>query len=397
MSPVQPPNATMGRAVRIDRLLRDAVAAGTVPGVVALAATPDMILYEGAAGRRYLSERASMDVETVFSIGSMTKPLVAAAAMQLVEQGRIALDEPLRKIDPYLGAAPVLEGFDAAGAPRLRPARRAITLRHLLTHTSGFGYDLWDRQLRRYAERTGFPSTRSGQLSSLYAPLRFDPGERWQYGIGMDWAGRVVEAVSGMPLDTYLDTYLYAPLGMTETGHRLRAGQRLRLAGRHARTPDGGLAEAPAEPADAEYVSGGGGCYATGRDYLAFLQMLLNGGRTGTVAVLRPETVALMAQNHIGALTVGPLITTNPARSADIDFFPGITKQWGLSFLINTEDVPGGRGAGSLAWAGIENTHFWVDRKNQIAAVLLTQVFPFGDPAVLELLGAFERAVTHHG
>lgn len=387
----------MRGAAKIDRLLADAVAIGAVPGVVALVATSEEVLYEGAAGSRSLSTHTPMEPNTVFSIGSMTKPLVAAAAMQLVEQGRILLDEPLGKIEPYLGAPPVLEGFEATGAPRLRPAKRGITLRQLLTHTSGFGYDLWDRELHRYAARTGLPATRSGRLAALHAPLRFDPGERWQYGIGMDWVGRIIEAVSDMPLDAYLDTYLYAPLGMVETGHRLRAGQRSRLVARHARTLDGDLAELPAEQPEAEYVSGGGGCYSTARDYLTFLRMLLNGGRVGNVTVLRSETVALMARNHIGALTVGPLITTNPARSADIDFFPGITKQWGLSFLINTEDVPGGRGAGSLAWAGIENTHFWVDPKNRIAAVFLTQVFPFGDPAVLELLGAFERAVTQHG
>ncbi|HYM68985.1 MAG TPA: serine hydrolase domain-containing protein [bacterium] len=384
----------MTRAARIDGLLRNAVESGVVPGVVALAAPSGHILYAGAAGWRSLSGRAPMDLDTIFLIGSMTKALTATAAMQLVEQGRIGLDEPLGYLVPYLESPPVLEGFDGAGNPRLRPATRPITLRQLLTHTSGFSYELWDPELLRYAERTGLPAVRTGRLAALYAPLRFDPGERWQYGIGIDWVGRVIEAVSGMSLDSYLAARVYAPLGLGDTAHWLRPDQVARRAHMYARTPDGGLEEMPGEsPQPPEFVSGGGGCYTTGGDYLTFLRMLLNGGRLDGAVVLRPETVALMSQNHIGGLTVGPLRTTNPQRSADIDFFPTIAKKWGLSFLINTEDVPGRRSAGSLSWGGIANTYFWIDLARGIAAVFLTEVLPFGDPAVLRLLDAFERAV----
>ncbi len=385
----------MDARARIDRLLGAAVAAGVVPGVVALAVTSDRVIYEGAAGWRSPSDRTLMSLDAVFAIASMTKPLVAAAAMQLVEQERIGLDEPLDRFDPYLRAPQVLDGFDAAGVARLRAAKRGITLRQLLTHTSGFAYPLWDDDLRRYSEQAGLPPTKSGRLASLYAPLRFDPGERWQYGIGIDWVGRIIEAVSGDPLDAYLSRHLYAPLGMTDTGHQLRPDQRHRLALMHARTSGGGLAVVPWEPpGPREFVPGGGGCYSTARDYLTFLRMLLNGGRFGDVDVLRPATVAMMADNHIGALAVPPLKSTDRTQSADVEFFPGIGKTWGLSFLINTEDLPGRRHAGSLSWAGLGNTYFWVDRRNRTAAVLFTQVLPFGDPAVMDLLDTFERAVT---
>jgi CubicO group peptidase (beta-lactamase class C family) len=310
--------------------------------------------------------------------------------MQLVEQRRLSLDAPAGEIVPGLTAPQVLEGFDRSGEPQLRPARGTITLRHLLTHTAGFGYDTWNRDLLRYYRETGLPPARTGKLASLGAPLTFDPGTRWQYGINIDWAGRMVEAVSGLDLETYFRTHIFAPLGLSDTSFVVRPHMEPRLATVHARRPDG------LEPLQLdlnlprEFFPGGGGLCATAGDYLTFLRMLLAGGTLNGATLLRPETVAEMAQNHIGPLFVEPLRSVVAANSNDFEAFPGSPKKWGLSFLINTEPVRGGRAAGSLGWAGLYNTYFWLDPTAGVAALLMTQILPFGDHVVLDLLEKFE-------
>ena len=371
---------------QLDRLLQAAADRRDVPGVVALAADKAGIIYEGAFGRRALPDDAPMTTDSVFWIASMTKAVTAVAAMQLIEQGRIALDQPAGELVAALAAPQVLDGFDADGHPILRPARRAITVRHLLTHTAGFSYDTWHPALRRYVAVTGLPSPGSGRLAALDAPLIAEPGEGWAYSIAIDWIGRIVEAVSGQTLDAYMEAHIFAPLGMRDTGYRLQPGQAERLAVMHRRDPDGTLRAAARNVVEnPEFFAGGGGLHSTGRDYLRFLQMLLLGGRLGDAVVLQPATVALMGQNHTGALpSVGILRTSNPEMSHDLDAFPGIATHWGLSFLINAADTPTGRSAGSLTWAGLGNTYFWVDPARGVAGVLLTQILPFADPTVLE-------------
>ncbi len=374
----------------IDRILRDATEAGTVPGVVAMAATRDGIVYQGAFGRRAIADGPPMTLDTVFRMASMTKAVTATAAMQLVEQGRLSLDAPVGDVAPGLAAPQVLEGFDAGGKPMLRPARGTITLRQLLTHTAGFGYDTWNADLLRYHREMGLPPARTGKLASLGAPLTFDPGTRWQYGISIDWAGRMVEAVSGMDLETYFRTHIFAPLGMTDTSYLVRPHMEQRLATVYARTTNG-LEALQLDPNPArEFFPGGGGLYATAGDYLTFLRMLLAGGTLNGATILRRETVAEMAQNHIGPLLVEPLRSVVATSSNDVELFAGSPKKWGLSFLINTEPVPGGRATGSLAWAGLYNTYFWVDPTTGVAALILTQILPFGDAAVLHMLDRFE-------
>lgn len=377
----------------IDTVLRQAVEQGEVPGVVAIAATPDAVIYEGAFGRRSLADAAPMDMGTVFRIASMTKAVTAAAAMQLVEIGKLALDQPAGEVVPGLAAPLVLEGFDGAGHPALRPARSAVTLRNLLTHTSGFGYDVWNADLLRYHRETGTPAPRTGKLAGLGAPLTFDPGTRWQYGIGVDWAGRMVEAVSGKDLESVFRDRLFGPLKMPDTSYLVHPNMLPRLAAVHARKPEGlqplNLALNPPR----EFFPGGGGLHSTARDYIRFLQALLGGGVLDGAQVLRPETVATMFENHMGEVDVEPMLSSVPASSNHVDLFPGMRKKWGLSFLINTEPVPGGRSAGSVAWAGLNNTYYWLDPTRRVAGAIFTQILPFADPAVLRLLGGFERAV----
>src|ERR1700726_3014919 len=237
----------MQSKAHIDQVLRQKSEAKEIPGVVAMAATGNDIIYQGAFGKRDLAKDDAMTADSVFWIASMTKAITAAAGMQLVEQGKLSLDEPIGKVLPDLAAPRVLEGFDAKGEPKLRPARNPITLRHLMTHTAGFCYDLWNGDMVQYMEKTGTPGIIGCQNAALKTPLTSDPGTRWEYGINIDFVGKAVEAVSGKRLDTYLRDSLFVPLGMTDTGFKISDAMRARLVGMHSRAPDGSLQAIPFE------------------------------------------------------------------------------------------------------------------------------------------------------
>ncbi len=384
----------MKQMTNIDQAFRQASDARKVPGVVALAATDKEIIYQGAFGKRDLGKADAMTIDSVFWIASMTKAVTASAAMQLIEQGKLSLNDPIGKILPNLAAPQVFDGFDAAGAPKVRAAKRPITLRHLMTHTAGYCYNIWNAGMNKYMEQTGIPGITTCENKALTIPLVFDPGERWEYGINIDFVGKAVEAASGKRLDAYLKDHIFTPLGMTDTGFKLGAAQRARLVGMHARGEDGTLAPIPFElEQEPEFHMGGGGLYGTGPDYIAFLRMLLNGGSLNGHRVLKPETVAMMAQNHIGDINVAKLPTALPGLSNDVELYPEQDKKWGLSFLINTKRTAEGRSAGSLAWAGLANTYFWLDPARKVGGVILMQLLPFADKTALDLFAAFERGV----
>src|SRR5215813_1444139 len=380
---------------QIDDVLRQGVEARDAAGVVAMAASDRGVLYEGAAGLRALDQPAVMTGDTVFRIASMTKTITSVAAMQLVEQGRLKLDEPVPGIDPTLASPQVLEGFDASGEPKLRPAKRPITLRHLLTHTAGFGYEQWDPNINRYVKTAGLPPRATGKLVTIRMPLVFDPGDSWLYGINTDWVGRLVEATSGQPLDMYFRDNIFRPLGMKDSGYQPTPEQRARQAHLHTRQPDGSLAPQPLEtvPAEPEFWSGGGPLYSTPRDYLTFLQMLLHGGSGNGVQLLKPETVAEMHRNATGNIPCGVLKTEMPALSNDVNLFPGAPLRWGLAYMLNVEAGPNGRSAGTLSWGGLFNTYYWLDPVRKVTGLIMTQVLPFADPRVLKLYGRFESSV----
>jgi methyl acetate hydrolase len=392
---VAAPSASAFR--HIDSTLRAATANGELPGIVAMAANDSGIVYEGTFGERRFREGPAMTRDTVFRVASMVKLITSVAALQLVEQGKLSLDTPPPDIDPALSAPLVLEGFDGAGKPHLRPPRRPILLRHLLTHTAGFTYRLWDVEELRYlqaldklsvAERPKFPRT----------ALMFDPGERWQYGPNIDWVGKIVEQLSAEPLDVHYRKSIFEPLGMKDTAFVVSSEQRGREASGHRRLPDGTL---KAEPMEHESklqgvphtFSGGGGIYSTAPDYLTLARALLHDGELDGIRILRPETVALMGQNQIGRIEAGILKTTAPGLSNDVDFFPGISLKWGYGHMINMQPVPEGRSAGSLTWAGIYNTYYWIDPKKHVAAVFMTQVLPFADTRALQVYRQFERGI----
>lgn len=379
---------------QIDQILRQKCESKEIPGVVAIAATGDEVIYQGAFGKRDLSKDDPMTLDSVFWIASMTKAVTTAAGMQLVEQGKLSLDEPIGKVLPDLASPQVLEGFDANGAPKLRPAKKPITLRHLMTHTAGFAYDMWNGDMVQYLEKSGTPGITTCQNAALKTPLMTDPGTRWEYGTNIDFVGKAVEAVSGKRLDAYLHDHMFAPLGMNDTGFKINDAMRKRLVGMHARGEDGALAAIPFELEQApEFHMGGGGLYGTASDYIKFTQMILNKGRGNGNQLLKPETVALMGENHIGDLTMGKLTTAIGWATNDVDLYPDIVKKWGLSFLINTAKTPEGRSAGSLAWAGLANTYFWIDPARNVAGVILMQLLPFADGKCLEAFAGFERGV----
>ncbi len=384
----------MPSKAQIDQLLRQKSDAKEIPGVVAVAASGSEIVYQGAFGKRDLSKDAVMTLDSVFWIASMTKAVTAAGAMQLVEQGKLALDEPIGKLLPDLASPQVLEGFDAKGEAKLRPAKGAITLRHLMTHTAGFCYELWNSDKATYLEKTGTPGITTCQNAALKTPLASDPGTRWEYGTNIDFVGKAVEAASGKRLDAYLRDHMFSPLGMSNTGFKISDDMRERLVGMHVRGEDGALAPLPFElEQNPEFHMGGGGLYSTAGDYIKFCQMILNKGKGNGNQVLRPETVAVMGQNHMGALNVTKMVSAAPIYTNDVDLYPDQAKKWGLSFLINTAKTPEGRSANSLAWAGLANTYFWIDPSRNISGVILMQLLPFADAKCLEAFAGFERGI----
>jgi methyl acetate hydrolase len=386
------PEETSMEGSRLDALFEAAAREQRVPGLVAMATDRDGVLYEGAFGERELGGTA-MTLDTVFLMASMTKAVTAVAAMQLVEQGRLELDAPAHRVLPALADVPVLDGYDG-DRPRLRKAKRPMSLRHLLTHTAGHGYEFLDADVVRCQEQLGLPSIFAGKRATLDLPLLFDPGERWCYGTSLDVAGLLVEAVSGQRLGDYMREHILAPLGMKDTGFTMSEDARARLATIHARAPDGKLAPAPLVlDQDPEQHMGGHGLYGTAGDYLRFVRMLLNDGQLDGVRVLRPETVALMNENHIGELEVPAFQSIAPHLCHSGELFPGMVKKWGLSFLINTERTPQGRSANSLAWAGLANSYYWLDRHRGVGGVLFSQILPFFDPVVVPLMQAFEQEI----
>ena len=378
-----------------DTLLHTAVANGTIPGVAAAATTSTEAFYQGGFGLRAQGLATAMDLDTVMWIASMTKPLVGTAAMQLVEQGKLNLDEPAARVVPDIDRIQVIESWGADGQPVLRKPKRQITLRHLLTHTAGFTSDIWSANSSRYLNLHQLPRAGSGQRRAIDIPLSFDPGERWEYGINIDWVGLMVSTVTGLRLGEYITQHITAPLGMSSTGFKITPDMRARLAKVHQRdaTSDA-LTVLPFEvPQEPEIDPGGGGMYSTASDYLRFTRMILNQGKGNGHQLLKPETVALMSKNAMGPLRVSMLHTDNKAMSLDAEFFPGLEKTWGLTFMINEQTAPTGRSAGSLAWAGLPNAYFWIDPSKGIAGVIMMQILPFVDTHALQLFNDYESAV----
>ncbi|MSV35840.1 MAG: class A beta-lactamase-related serine hydrolase [Bryobacterales bacterium] len=373
----------------IDDTLRGGIERRKIPAVTAMVATSDAILYQGAFGKRDASPGVPVKLDSIFAIASMTKAVTSTAALQLVDQGKVKLDEPASRHLPELKSLQVFEGVDSAGKPILRPARKPVTLRHLLTHTSGFCYDTWSQEMQDWIKAGGAPPM--GVAPNV--PLIFEPGTRWQYGYGLDWSGKLVENVSGLTLEQYFQKNICEPLGMKDTSFVPKPENLERTVSRYDYRPDGSFKEQPRDFPPVAY-NGGGGLNSTVGDYIKFTQMILRNGRGADgKQILRPGTVKQMSSNQIGNLGAGKLKTMNPGRSSEVNIHPGAIDKWGLGFLINTTAYQGGRAAGSLAWAGIWNTFYWIDPKSGISAVIMMQFLPFVHTEAVGMLGDFEKAV----
>ena len=363
----------------IQKVLNGSVEQGAVHGVIAAAATDKGTIFEGAAG--------GLRTDSVIWIASMTKAITGAAAMQLVERGKLSLDSPAADVLPEIARKEVLVGIDTDGTVRTRPTKRPITLRHLLTHTSGMGYDTWNAEIFRYVQAKG--PFKPATMAALSTPLLFDPGEHWEYSISIDWAGLMVEAVSGQRLDRYMTENIFTPLGMSDTGFAISPAMRPRKAAVHIRKEGGGFGSTDHELSQTpEVFQGGGALYSTIPDYLKFTRALLMGG----APILKRETVAEMFRNSMNeGVLCRPLKTQIPGRSTDMDFVDGM--QWGLTFMINPEAFPGRRSAGSLTWGGLANSYYWIDLVKKVTGVWATQLLPFYDARAVAAFEDFERAV----
>jgi CubicO group peptidase (beta-lactamase class C family) len=371
----------------IDETLRRAVERKDVAGVVAMAADRGRIIYQGAFGVADIGEARPLKLDALFRIASMTKAITSTAAMQLIEQGRFAIEDPVEKYLPQFAKLMVFESFDGAtGAYGLRPAKNAVTVRHLFTHTSGLGYGFTSPIVRDFKPRPG--------EEYAVGPMVFEPGEQWLYSTSTDWLGRLVEKISGLPLEDYFRQRIFTPLGMPDTFYFVPKDKEARLVTVNRRLADGSFVKEPVQPPTSGFTPiGGGGLSSTAADYIRFTRALLNGGELDGARVLSASSVSLMGQNHIGALDVPALKTAMPERSDDFSFVADGRDKWGLGFLITADAVPGKRSAGSLSWGGINNTYFWLDPARGITGVILMQFLPFADPKALALYDTFERGV----
>ncbi len=376
----------------ISKVLQEAVESGAVPHVAAIAADRDGVIYEGAAGPRVAGESDPVSTDTIFRIMSMTKMPCTVAALQEVEKGHLDLDAPVADYCPEFADLQVMTGL-ADGQPQYRPPASQATVKQLITHTSGLGYWFWSDRLVKWEEVTGVPNVVAGVRSSLTAPLLTDPGTAFIYGINIDWLGQVIEAVTGLTLDVAIKQGITGPLGMDHTTFLMNDDERLNASPVHVKGEDGTwvsigevLSQAP------EYYAGGHGLYGPPSDYIKFERALLRGGELDGVRILQQSTVDAAFTNQIGDLDFpAELPTADPASSGPLNLGPGY--KWGYGLLLNTRDQPGMRRAGSGAWAGLCNTHFWVDRTTGICASIYSNFLPFVTPEALQLYQDFEKAL----
>ncbi len=356
---------------RIQAVLDEAVARGDAPAVVAGVIDANGTLFQGAAG--------AIGAESSCWMASMTKPVTSVAALQLVEAQKLSLEAPIGELLPELGAPQILENG------RLRPARGKITLKHLLTHTSGMSYPFASAELTAWQKAQQNPPP-PGTVEWLNVPLLFEPGERWEYGISTDWVGRAVEAASGLSLDEYFKRHIFGPLGMENTGFSPGTP----WAVLHDRRPDNSLVpQVPGPVRPPAFFSGGGGLYSTLNDYLKFLSIFLNQGSR----IISPASLEALSVNQVRNLRAGALPSINPAFANAGDAAQGVDARWTLGFMLFPTGGPAGRHAGSLSWAGAANTYFWIDPAFNLAAAILMQVQPSGDAGCINTLNRFEQAV----
>ena len=371
--------------------------AGGAPGVVAIATNRTGNFFEGAVGKRELGKDQPMTTDSVFAIFSTTKAITGTTAMQLIEEGKIRLEDAAKKYVPEIGELQVLDGFDSSGQPKTRPPKRDITINDLILHTSGLCYECFSADDLKYRDAKGIPSVLTCTNASIKTVLLHDPGERWTYGVNIDWLGKIVEQQRGKGLGEVMRERVFDPLGMKDIGFTMTDSMKARRVTIHDRAQDGKLTPLPdlALPQPPELEAGGLGLYSTVGEYTKFIRMFLNDGAGPNGRVLKAETVAQMCQDGLAkmGLASGGWPTSMPSVTNAGEFFPGVAKGWAYTFQFNREDTPSGRPAGSLMWAGLPNCFYWIDRKNGVGGYWASQILPFQDIASYPGFVDFETAV----
>jgi CubicO group peptidase (beta-lactamase class C family) len=376
-------------AQALSKQLAASVAKGDTPGVVALVVDRDHVLYEGAAGKLDIGHNVPMPVDGIFNIASMTKPVTSVAIMMLLEQGKLQLDDPVSKYLNGFDNLKVITKFNQAdGTYETRPAKRAMTIRHLLTHTSGIGYAFCNPIVARLQK--------GNQKSEWEIPLLNDPGDKWNYSASTRVLGLVVEKITGATLENWDQEHIFKPLGMTDTSYAVASGKQSRVSMTHSRV-DGAIKEQPRGTVPSTPTApfrGDGGLYSTVRDYGMFMRMLLNGGHLGAAKILSEQSVRMMGENNIGSIFVELQPAADPLRTKPFPLGAGKDK-FGLGFQIASKNdaFANFRSPGSMSWAGIFNTEFWVDPVRHIGGVQMMQILPFYDDGAIRTLRDFERLV----
>jgi CubicO group peptidase (beta-lactamase class C family) len=379
------PSLPQQGATALSTFLKGATDRGDVPGVVVAVVNKEGLLYNEAFGRSSTAANRPMTKDTIFNIASMTKAVTSAAIMMLVDEGKLKVDDEVAKYLPKWKDPLVISKFNEADASyETRPAKRPITIRHLLTHTSGIGYSFASPMLTKIMEKT--------KKTELDLPLLFDPGESWAYGASTRVLGHVVEAISGQKIDAFLESRIHHPLGMHDTAYLVPAAKYSRVVAVNARGADGKFAERPIPSPIPATVQGDGGLYATASDYGLFLRMLLNHGTLGGTRILSEKSVKAMLEANTGSVVVKEQQSANPSLSRNFPVGAGKDK-WGLGFQLAAEKQPNRRSSGSGTWAGIFNTHFFVDPSREIGVVVMMQTLPFYDEASMKVYADVEEAV----
>ena len=384
-----PPALNTEGGAALGTFLTAAIDRGDVPGAVVLVTGPDRVLYHEAFGKMSTAKALEMKKDTIFNIASMTKAVTSVGVMMLVEEGKLGLDDEVSKYLPQFKAPQVLSKVDvAAGTYETRPATRPITIRQLLTHTSGIGYSWSDPGLALVQKKTG--------AADLDLPLVNEPGAQWTYGASTRVLGMVIEKISGLTIDKYLEARILGPLGMKDTTYAVPSSKTARVVSRNQRT-DGKIVEIPNPDPIPPTIRGDGGLYSTAADYGRFVQMILNHGQLGGVRILKEQTVREMSRNQTGNVKVRLQPTAEPLRSKPYPLGAG-EDVWGLGFQIAAPAKPAAnmRRPGSMNWAGINNTFYWIDPEKQIGVVVLMQILPFYDDAAIKILQGVEERVYQH-
>ena len=390
--PAEPtlPELSPEGAAAIDEFLSSAIANGQVPKAVAMVANRDGIIYEGTFGKKDVANDIDIRLDSIFNMASMTKPVTSVATMMLLEEGAFELDDPVSMYLPDMANREVVTTIDeAAGTYETEPADSEMTIRQLLAHFSGLAYNFSNPTMQALIDVSGVQNT-------MELPLVSHPGTKWNYSGSTAVLGNLVAGVSGMPLDEFLKTRIFDPLGMDDTSYSVAAEKRDRVVTIHSLV-DGELVEAPTPETVGGPVRGDGGLNSTAPNYIRFLQMLLNKGEFEGNRLLSAASVDAMISNQIDSINVETQVSTNASRSSDFPIGASADK-FGLGFQLTASNAanPDLRAPGSYSWAGIYNTHFWGDPERQIVAVILMQQLPFYSDEAMAVYQGFEEQVNRN-